>query len=241
MEILQRTYSCVVIDDDIHAIEYMRTLINAHPLLTLSKDSNEPLSVLANWTKQRPAPIDFLFLDVEMPGISGLDFARLTREYYDHLIITTSHSRYAIDAYDVRSSQYLLKPFNQEKFINTVQNCIGQAASRSSARNESIFLKSGRENSFVQVKFKDIVMISALEHYSIVQTLSTKYVQHTTLQQIENNLAADGRFLRVNRSFMVSLDHIVSFCGNQLMMSNGENVSIGPTFRNNVLSKLNLF
>jgi len=240
MEALQRTYSCVVIDDDAYAVDYLQSLITAHPSLTFLKGSSEPLSILADWNKQRPSDVDFLFLDVQMPGISGLDFARLTRQYYQHLIITTSHTRYAIASYDVYSSHFLLKPFNQQKFITTIENLIYRTVYHQK-KNDSIFLKSGRENTFVQVQLVDIILVSALEHYCIIHTINNKYIQHITLQQIEKLLSSDDRFLRINRSFMVSMKHIVSICGSQLIMSNGEKISVGPTFRNNVMSRLNLF
>lgn len=230
--------SCVVIDDDEFCIEILKDCIDDLPQLELIKSYTDPILAVKEISLFK-IPIDFLMLDIDMPKISGLELASLIRHKVDKLIFTTAHSRYSLEAYDVLCNQYLLKPFSPQKFAQTIDRLITTPDRGSQWPKESIFIKSGNNGKYLMLKFDDIIYFNALEHYVVIHTSDTQYIQHLSLKEVEYALRDNQNFIRIHKSHIISKNHIQSIHGNTIVLTNKFEITIGATFKNSFNHFLN--
>jgi len=222
--------NCIVVDDEEHGIENLKRCIRLVPRLTLVNAYTDPHEALREITGNVQR-IDFLFLDIDMPGLSGLDLALAVRAKVDKLIFVTAHSKYSLKAYEVLCNQYLLKPFTNEQFLSAIGKLIVPALPSLPDKLEFIFVKSGSDGRYEKIRCDDIILIKAMEHYVVIQTRDKKFMQHAALGEVEVSLSANPDFLRIHKSYIVSKRHILSVKANAVMMSNLEEVSVGTTYK----------
>ncbi|NTE05713.1 response regulator transcription factor [Agrobacterium tumefaciens] len=230
--------TCIIIDDDEFCIEILKDYINKLPQLELMKTYTNPLTAIKDINLLKVS-VDFLFLDINMPKISGLELASLIRHKVDKLIFTTAHSLYSLAAYDVLCNQYLLKPFSFEKFSQAIDRLINLPDREQQFPKDSIFIKSGNQGKYLALKFDDIIYFNALEHYVIIHTLSDQYVHHLSLKEVEYALRNNHNFIRIHKSHIISKNHIQSIHGNTIVLTNKFEITIGTTFKQSFNDFLN--
>jgi two-component system, LytTR family, response regulator len=203
---VKKLVRCLVIDDDESSRLILEHFITKHTQLELVAslgDSTEGLNfIISNTTG-----IDLLFLDVEMPDLSGLQLLRaLPRAPLT--ILSTSRTDYALDAYNLNVLDYLVKPVDYARFSRSV----GKAMERFTAlpagseeKEEHVFIKTGGK--LLRMELKQICYIEALSDYVIIATESQKHIVYSTLKGIEEKLPAT-HFIRVHRSYIVNLLHV---------------------------------
>jgi len=221
---------CIIVDDEPIAREGLETLINRIPRLELcgTFDSAESAAVYI-----RSNETAFIFLDIEMPGINGLEFARTIPK--DTLIIfTTAYSEYAIDSYNVDAIDYLVKPIEPDRFRKAVDKAIAYHTLLTNAQKEEIetaadyiFVKSERR--YCKVYYDQILFIEGLKDYVIIQTDNRRIITKMYLGTI-HELLPRRQFFRINRSYVVNLNRIDSFDNNDVFIGEHE-ISIGATYR----------
>jgi len=179
-------------------------------------------------------PVDLIFLDIQMPGITGIEFARNISKR-SLVIFTTAYSEYAVDSYEVDAIDYLIKPVDPERFHKAVNKAIAyhslllkeEKENIEAGNTEYFFVKSERR--YFKINYKDILFIEGLKDYVIIQLDEQRVITRMNLKNIFDLLPKHD-FLRVNKSYIVNTKHIDSFDNNDIFIKTHE-IAIGNTYR----------
>lgn len=234
------SYNCIIVDDDQASIKVLEQLVNQTNELKLigkAKDGVEAMSYLQN------NRIDICLLDIEMPGMSGLEFINTLREKPE-IIFVTSQKEYAIEAFDYEVTDYLLKPVALKRFIKAINRAIENIHQNIPKPQENqdsppstIFIKE--KNQFSRLEKAKILFVEAYGDYVNIYTSQKKYTIHSTMKNIENKLA-ENNFMRIHRSYIVNLDKIDTLDENLVFVEQNM-LPIGGSYKNRLIKKLNLF
>jgi two-component system LytT family response regulator len=221
-------FRCVVIDDEQYAAAALSKYVDNMPNLVLLKAYTDPLVALSeiNATDQ----IDFIFLDIEMPGISGLDLAKDLRSKARFLIFVTSHDEHALIAFDLKANHYLLKPVTFAKFALTVNDILKNEVSMAINTNQLRLIKAGQKNSYHHLNFNEIISVQAQKNYVIITTANENLVTHLGLNHIEE-LLSPLDFIRISRSYIIAKNEIRKIEGNLVKLKNNEVFQVGETYK----------
>lgn len=225
--------SCLVVDDEQSAVDLLCAFIRKTPFLTLAGATTNPLEALSLLQAQ---PIDLLFLDIHMPQLSGLDLMRLLPGS-TRVVLTTAYSEFAVQGFELEALDYLLKPIAFERFLKAAQKARpaavspAVAAAPEAALADYIFVKTESKGKMAKVDFADIVYVEGLKNYVSIQTLHERVVTLLNIKDLGERLPA-RHFMRVHKSYIVSLDKIRALDGNQIFLK-GMNtfVPLGDTYR----------
>lgn len=222
---------CIIVDDEPIARKGIKRLVEQISQLELldSFNSAEAAGEFINDTT-----VDLVFLDINMPGINGIEFARSIPKH-TLIIFTTAYSEYALDSYEVDAIDYLVKPIDPVKFRKAVDKAITyhsllldeEKKSFEIVEDEYIFVKSDRK--YFKVNLKDILFIEGLKDYVIIQMDNQRIITRMNLKGI-HDLLPQNIFLRINRSYIVNKNHIESFDNNDVFIKNYE-IAIGNFYR----------
>lgn len=230
---------CIIVDDEPIARRGIKSL--AKPIDALEIVGNFENAETAG-TFMATNPVDLIFLDIQMPGMNGLEFAR-TISPTTLVIFTTAYREFASDSYEVEAIDYLVKPIQPQRFEKAVEKAITYHQMLLSEKekheirhieNDFIFIKSDRR--YFRVSLKDILFIEALKDYVIIQTEKQRLITHLNLKTIHDMLPQQ-LFLRVNRSYLVNKDRIDSFSNNDVFIDKYE-IAISSCYRNSFLETL---
>jgi DNA-binding LytR/AlgR family response regulator len=185
--------------------------------------------------------VDLIFLDIEMPEMSGIDFLNALSSL-PQIIIISSKDKYAINAFEYDVTDYLLKPFAYSRFCKAVNKAQErQEKSRLHSKGDEIFIK--HNSSLVKLKYSDILWVEAMENYVIINTFDDKYTIHFTMRAIEEKLPPKI-FLRVHRSFIVNTERIHSIEDNLIQIKTNDKIKnsipIGKSYKDRLLKDLNV-
>ncbi len=223
--------NCIIVDDEPLAREAIELLTGENTRLKLTGTFNNALSA-SRFMEDNP--VDLVFLDIQMPGITGIEFARaIPRRTL--VIFTTAYTEYALDSYEVGAIDYLVKPVEAERFQKAVEKAMiyhalllqEEKENIEPIDNEFFFVKSDRR--YFKVNFKDILFIEGLKDYVIIQLADQRIITRMNLKTTYELLPKKD-FLRVNKSYIVNTNHIDSFDNNDIFIGNYE-IAIGNTYR----------
>ena len=176
--------------------------------------------------------IDLIFLDIEMPLINGIEFAKKVDKSID-IIFTTAYSEYAVDGFDLSALDYLLKPIKFDRFMDAIQKfTVKQQNNSPQIKQEHLIIKSDGE--FHKIELKNLIYIESLKEYLRYHTCKTKFIVYGSLSKVSDDLQQHN-FIRIHKSYLCNLDHIKSIKGNEVVLSNGVTLSIGRTYKSDVL------
>ncbi|MFN8354129.1 MAG: LytTR family DNA-binding domain-containing protein [Spirosomataceae bacterium] len=218
------TLRCLAVDDEKLALRLLEDNIRQVPFLELVKSCKNAFEAMQVLQQEQ---IDLLFLDIQMPGLLGTKFLQSLTEK-PMVIFITAYDQYAVESYDLNVIDYLLKPVTLERFVKAVNKAHEQHALRqapaapvATALSDAMFVNV--EYSLVKIRFADILYIEALKDYvKIFVTTATKPIlTKLNLKAIEEKLPTE-QFLRVHRSFIVSLDKIESIRNHRIRLGNTE-------------------
>lgn len=230
---------CIVVDDEPIARRGIKKLVSKISSLELV-GAFESAETAADYMKDNP--VDLIFLDIRMPGISGIEFARKIPET-TLIIFTTAFAEFAIDSYEVDAIDYLVKPIKPERFSKAVEKAIyyhemllseERNTNVEQVENSFMFIKSDRR--FFKVNFDDILFIEGLKDYVIIQSESQRLITHMNLKTIHEQLP-QSQFIRINRSYIVNKDRINSFSNNDVFIDKYE-IAIGNFYRDSSFESL---
>jgi DNA-binding LytR/AlgR family response regulator len=224
---------CIIVEDEILAQQVIQTHLKHTSQLELVGTCNnvaEAREVLNN------TEVDLIFLDIQLPGMTGLNFLRSFPES-PLVILTTAYAEYALESYEFNVIDYLLKPISLERFtraINKISNgrLLTLAAKEKDDSYNHIFIRSGSK--FFKVNFSEIVYIQSMKDYLKIHTKEHKLVTHQTMSDMEKILPVK-QFIRVHKSFIVAVEHIKSIYGNTIEVGHAV-IPIGSSYKNNVMS-----
>ena len=223
--------NCIIIDDEPLAREAIEILVKDTSQLNLLGMFNNALAA-SKFMEENP--VDLIFLDIQMPGITGIEFARnISRRSL--VIFTTAYSEYAVDSYEVDAIDYLIKPIDPERFHKAVNKAIAyhslllkeEKENIEAGNTEYFFVKSERR--YFKINYKDILFIEGLKDYVIIQLDEQRVITRMNLKNIFELLPKHD-FLRVNKSYIVNTKHIDSFDNNDIFIKTHE-IAIGNTYR----------
>jgi DNA-binding LytR/AlgR family response regulator len=203
---------CMVIDDEPLAIQLLQNHISKVPFLELAYTYNNPLEALMSLNS---SPVDLIFLDIQMPQLTGIQFMKLLQNRA-MVVITSAYQEYAIEGFEHNVVDYLLKPVAFERFYKAAEKAFNlkhPAAIPVKPQNIHpttggyIFVKV--ETKMIRVELDDILYIEGLKNYISIYTRTQRIITLQTMKQLEEILPP-GRFLRVHKSYIVAIDKINS-------------------------------
>ena len=211
---------CFVVDDEPLAVKMLENFIARTPFLELVASFTDPVLALSEMRTQAP---DLVFLDIQMPDLSGMELSRMVPAG-TRIIFTTAFKQYAFESYEVSALDFLLKPIRYQKFLEAAEKArewfaLKEAATASAspaapapeAKTSTFFKVDG---ALRKVEFDDILFVEGMKDYVMVFLASQKQplVTHVTMKGMEEMLPA-GQFMRIHRSFIVALDKVASVSG----------------------------
>lgn len=228
---------CLIVDDDAMARAVVEQLVEQHDALNLVASCE---SAVAAANVLRRQPVDLVFLDVEMPDMTGLELAQ-SLAVRPQIIMVTGKEEYALDAFDVEVTDFLLKPIAPARFLKAVDRALrrhaqaAQSAAPPSPDDGRVFIKvDGR---LVQLDLADVRWIEAQADYMRIHTETDKYLIHGTMKSMEAKLPAD-EFIRVHRSYIIRIDRIRDIQESTIVIDR-QVIPIGASYRERLLKRLN--
>ena len=228
---------CIAVDDEPHALKILQAYVDKIPFLTLENTFQSPLGAIPFLEKKG---IDILFLDIQMPELTGLQFLNILK-IKPSVILTTAYSEYALDSYEYAVEDYLLKPYSFERFLKAVQKT---QANRNKAITEhttstpvfetgkpkTIFVKGDAKNKYYQVDISKITYIEGLRNYlAIYQKATKKIVTLQSMKSMEAELPADN-FIRIHKSYIINMDHVEMIEGHAVKIGD-KRLPIGGSYK----------
>lgn len=177
--------------------------------------------------------IDLIFLDINMPHISGVEVAKMVAQRA-MIIFTTAYQDYAVEGFELEAVDYLMKPFSYDRFNKAISRAYDLQALRKkvdtthSSDEPHIMIKS--DSSLVKIDISSIIIIEGLKDYVKIITTQKRYVTKSTMKNIEQSLGGFG-FVRVQKSYVVNMNRVKSFEGDTLTMENGILVPVGLQYK----------
>ena len=231
--------TCIIVDDEQHAIDVLEHYVKQIPSLQLLASFTNPLQALELLNREK---VDLLFLDIQMPDISGLDFIRAIRGR-TKVILTTAYSEFVTEGFELEVEDYLLKPIPFPRFLKAVQR-IQQAPpgadipTPDTSVDDYFFVKTELKGKMLRVNFSDIDYIESMKNYVAIHHNGIKTLALLTMKDLEDRLPAT-RFLRIHRSFIIAVDKITAIEGNTVLLRNvKEGILLGETYRPAFLEKM---
>lgn len=230
-------YKCVIIEDEPLAQNVLKKYIEDHPLLELAAICADALEAQTVLSQQI---IQLLFLDINLPKLSGINFIK-TLIHPPLVIFTTAYPEFAVEGFELDAADYLLKPFSFERFLKAVNKAmeklnLSATTSQNSRQSSptSIFLKADKK--IHKVDLSAILYIEAVGDYMKVVTDSGQLIVNETMKKIQEELPV-SHFIRVHKSFIISRNKIRFIEGNYIQVGD-KSIPIGATYRSEVLANI---
>jgi two-component system LytT family response regulator len=226
---------CIVVDDKPLAIDVLKHHISKVSFLTLSFSTVNPLEAL---NKVIEGEVDLVFLDIQMPELSGLQFMKIVKGKC-LVVLTTAYAEYALEGFENDAVDYLLKPVSFERFYKAVEKAkliLKGLAETTKPSTESptlekevkyIFVKT--EYKLVRINVEDIIYVEGLQNYVIIYTPTEKITSLQTMKKTEEQLPSD-QFIRIHKSFIAAINKINSIERNRVTIGD-KTIALGEVYR----------
>ena len=228
---------CLIIDDEPLAIEVIKAHLSQLPELELVATFNNPIEAIE---KLKNDNIDLIFLDIEMPLLSGIDFIK-TIPNLPKVIFTTAYRNYAIESYELDVVDYLLKPISFSRFFKAVNKFKALvelpvstfSTSEENVANDHIYVNVNKK--FIKIKFAEILYIESIKDYIRIHLPNNNVVTKDAISSFEEKLPSE--FLRTHRSFIVNTIKITAFTKVDIEIGDKE-IPIGASYKEDVIRYL---
>lgn len=225
---------CVIIDDEPLAREGMSDYVKEIDFLHLADTCENPVELMKVMEQQ---PVDLVFLDIQMPKMSGIDFLKITQKP-PMVIITTAFPSYALEGFQLNVMDYLLKPITFDRFFQAVSKArdyhqlLNRATPQQAAAD--FFIRCGSK--YEKITFEDILYVEGMQNYITIYTTKGKYVTLLYLKHLEQNLDSKA-FIRVHKSYIVAIDKIEAIEGNEIFIQQ-HRIPISRNYREQVIAQV---
>jgi DNA-binding LytR/AlgR family response regulator len=230
--------SCLIVDDEPLAADVIESFVAKMPHLHLTGKVNSATEALSLLKSEK---VDILFLDIQMPEMTGLELLKTLRNP-PIVIFTTAYPNYALESYEIDAADYLLKPVAFDRFVKALNKAEDRLKSMNHTENadtpDYIFVKA--DGKLVKINIPDICYVEGLKDYVIIHTPQSKVVTHNTMKNIEALLLTDENFIRIHRSYIINLRFVKEIEGNSFRVKD-QLLTIGTTFKEEVQAKLEKF
>lgn len=227
---------CLIVDDEPPALDVLRSHIANTPMLEVAGECHNAMGAFDFLQHQQ---VDLIFLDIQMPRLLGTDLLKALADP-PKVIFTTAHREYAKDGFDLNAVDFLLKPISFDRFLKAVQKVVHPEVR--AQRTEEVVTESPRflyfraDRKMVKVLLEDINYVEGLKDYVKIHAGAQPLITKQTITAVEEMLPAD-EFIRVHRSFIVSINKVTSFSPHAVFIGKDE-IPIGPLYRNEVQKRL---
>ena len=235
----------IIVDDEPLALDVLETYIEKLPELNLLERCTNALEANEALNKHQ---VDLMFLDIQMPQLTGIDFLR-TLTNPPLVIFTTAYDNYAIEGFELDAIDYLLKPISLDRFMKAVNKASDQIQLKRKDKAQSpgsleanadfIFVKADKK--LVKIKYEDIIYIEGLKDYVIIRMDTGRVITLQTMKSLEEKLP-ETMFMRIHRSYIVAVDKIKAIIGNMVEVTEKGQVKhlpIGKNYRDELLAIVN--
>lgn len=227
--------SCIIIDDEPLARKGLKEYIADTGFLDLLGEFDSPLAAAELISK---GEVQLLFLDIQMPRITGLDFFK-TLQHPPPVIFTTAYPQYALEGFEVNALDYLVKPFSFNRFLKAAMKAkefyeVRDTNQKEAAASDFFFIKA--DNKLVKILFDEVLFVEALQNYVTIHTPAKKYMTYLTFKAVEDYLPAD-KFLKVHKSYIVAASKIDSIEANDIRIGQ-HHIPISRNQKDEVMEKL---
>ncbi len=222
---------CIIVDDEQPAIDVLVTYASQSPVLKLEGTFTNPLEALKLISEQE---IQLVFLDVQMPELSGMDFIQALNGKCQ-VILTTAYSEFALKGYDLDIVDYLVKPIRLPRFIQAVQKAAARISERKEteapAEQDHIFVKTGTKGKLQRINFSEIDYIESMKNYVAFVSGNKKTLVYASMKEIEEHLPKTD-FMRVHKSFIIPVQKITGIEGNSILLKDvNAEILIGDNYK----------
>ena len=230
------SYTCLIVDDEQLARQLLKEFVSKVPSLELKGMCKNPMEALEILSKEK---IDILFLDIQMPGLTGVEFIK-TLKQKPATIFTTAYAEYALEGYQLDVIDYLVKPFPFDRFVKAVNKAIDfldmQRKAQNSHESDATYILLHADHKIYKVRLDEIEYIEGLKEYVSYYTREKRIIVLQSLKSIENSLPSN-KFIRIHRSYIVPISKIKTLDGNQVQI--GEKlIPIGRSYKEEVLRRV---
>ncbi len=226
--------SCVIVDDEQFSIDTVLKYARLVPSLEITGTYTDPMAALDLLSRKKD--IDLLFMDIDMPGLNGLELASALRAVSRKIVFTTAHSKYALAAYEATGDAFLHKPYSAEKFVSTVNRLLPSRENfeqDGTIEKNSFLVKSKSDQlKIVKVNYNEVIAFeSALNYIKIHLTNKTVLTAYLTTKDILDLVKHRPEFIQFHRSFIVSTEEINHIKGNTIQMNNQISFTVGELYK----------
>ncbi|MCW3118964.1 MAG: hypothetical protein JWM28_3046 [Chitinophagaceae bacterium] len=225
---------CIIVEDEVLAQDVMKShlqKVERFKLVGSYRTAPEAMEAL------KTHEVDVMFLDIRLPGMTGLDFLQ-SLVNPPLVVLTTAYAEYALESYELNVIDYLLKPISFERFSKTIDKIVdgrlftGTGKGMGLKAGDHIFIKSNSK--FFKINFSEIVFVEGMKDYLKIHTTENTLITHQTMTDIEKILPA-RQFIRIHKSYIIAVAHIRSVYGNSVEMGRAT-IPIGINYKEKVMS-----
>jgi DNA-binding LytR/AlgR family response regulator len=232
---VQNKIKVLLVDDEPLAVDVLKAHIQTVPFLEVVGVCPHALAAFESLQKNT---VDLIFLDVQMPRLTGIDFIK-SLPHPPKVIFTTAYRDFALEGFELNAIDYLLKPISLERFLKAVyklsqSNAIGMSETLQIESERFLYFRSDRK--MVKVILNDILFIESLKDYIKIVTTKGEIITKQSISSVEAMLPEDG-FIRIHRSFIVSLNKIDSYTTTDINIGKSE-LPIGPLYKREIETRL---
>lgn len=226
--------TCYVVDDESHAVDMLSTYVRQTEGLKLLGHSTDPVQALNAVTGNNPP--DVTFLDVEMPELSGMEFAGLAN-LHTRIVLTTAYQEFAVEAFEKEVFDYLLKPISYQRFRKCIQRIERTHRTPDLSRKRDFFyVKSEVKGKAIKVQIADIIYVEGAQNYVKIHLNSGTIMPYLTLAEMEQFLPA-GQFSRIHQSFLINNERIKIVEAGQVTLDGNITLNLGRKYREAFLAQ----
>ena len=228
--------NCLIIDDEPIARKGLEEYVQEIGFLHCVASCENALKAVSYLNEQK---IDLIYLDIQMPKMSGIDFLKSLKNP-PLTIITTAYSDYALEGYTLDVIDYLVKPITFQRFLKASQKALEFFQLKSKAENSNapavdyFFVRCERK--FEKVFFSEVSYIEGMQNYAVIHTVDRKLITYITLTSLENQLPKD-QFLKVHKSFLISIPHVKAIEGDEILLEHAR-IPISRALRDQVVQQI---
>jgi two-component system LytT family response regulator len=236
-------YTCIIVDDQLDAAELLKGHVLKVPKLSLQLITTDSIAALTFLDNNKP---DIIFLDIEMPGLSGIEFTGNIKAKWGNnapkIVFTTGHPDYALTGYEHGVSDYLVKPIYFSRFKKCTDRIIDELDKLNTAPGNPGYFFVEEVGKKTKINMDEIIYIKAAGNYVTIVTTGNKITTYDTMSRIQELLPCD-KFIRVHKSYIIAVRKIRSVNSNEIVMNTNhgeERIPIGVKFKNDILKQLGI-
>lgn len=227
--------NCLIIDDEPIARKGMKEYVSEVEFLDLVAECENALKATKFLHEQS---VDLIFLDIQMPRITGIDFLKTLKDP-PLVILTTAYPEFALEGYELDVTDYLVKPISFDRFLKAAQKAhemysLKKLSGQPKVNTDHFFIRS--EGKFEKIFFDELLFIEGLQNYVTIHTRVKKFIAYMTMSDLESKLPAD-RFLKVHKSYIISIPHVKTIENNEVIIGDAH-IPLSRSLKDEVVSQI---